>query len=278
MQRVMMFNLKRESYEEKKKELRQIQEEIIEIKKEIGVFNTKKSELEGTVKKGEGIEKSYRDVRKRIEVLGEQEKRDAIVYATAEKEKENLQKIREKVVAEIQQKEKTREKINKLKNLQNWLENQFINIVAAMEKQMMLRIHTDFNAFFQKWFEMLVDAEKMRVRIDEEFSPVIEQSGYSIEYNHLSGGEKTAVALAYRLALNQIMNTLMSTIKTRNLLILDEPTDGFSSEQLDRLRNVLDELDAKQIIMVSHESKIESFVQNVLRLEKREHVSSLIYE
>jgi len=46
-------------------------------------------------------------------------------------------------------------------------------------------------------------------------------------------------ALAYRLSLNQVINNLMSTIKTRDLLILDEPTDGFSGEQLDRMRDIL---------------------------------------
>jgi exonuclease SbcC len=59
-------------------------------------------------------------------------------------------------------------------------------------------------------------------------------------------------------------------------LILDEPTDGFSSEQLDRLRNVLNELDTEQIIIVSHESKIESFVDRIIRLEKNEHVTKIV--
>ena len=141
----------------------------------------------------------------------------------------------------------------------------------------MLRVHNDFNALFQKWFEMLVDSELIKVKIDEEFSPVIEQNGHTIEFSFLSGGEKTAAALAYRLALNQVINTIVSTIRTRDLLILDEPTDGFSAEQLDRLRNVLEELDAKQVIIVSHENKIESFVDNVIKLEKNEHTSSVVY-
>ncbi len=61
-----------------------------------------------------------------------------------------------------------------------------------------------------------------------------------------------------------------------NLIILDEPTDGFSAEQLDRLRDVLDLLKIKQVIIVSHESKIESFVDNIIRINKTEHISSVI--
>ena len=115
---------------------------------------------------------------------------------------------------------------------------------SAPTKKVMLKVHHDFDTLFQKWFMMLVDTEVMKIRLDEQFSPVIEQNGYEIDYGFLSGGEKTAAALAYRLALNQVVNSILSTIKTRGLLILDEPTDGFSSEQLDRMRDLLDELDA----------------------------------
>ena len=58
-------------------------------------------------------------------------------------------------------------------------------------------------------------------------------------------------------------------------MILDEPTDGFSSEQLDKIRDVLNELALEQIIIVSHERKIESFVDHVIQVRKEEHVSSV---
>ena len=92
---------------------------------------------------------------------------------------------------------------------------------------------------------------------------------------NLSGGEKTAVALSYRLALNKVINDIVSEIKTKDILMLDEPTDGFSSEQLDKVRDVLEQLNVKQVIIVSHESKIESFVDSVIRVGKEEHISKV---
>ena len=65
-------------------------------------------------------------------------------------------------------------------------------------------------------------------------------------------------------------------IKTRDLIILDEPTDGFSDDQLDRIKVLLDELNVKQTIIVSHESKIESFVDDVIKINKTEHISKVI--
>jgi exonuclease SbcC len=97
-----------------------------------------------------------------------------------------------------------------------------------------------------------------------------------LDYSYLSGGERTAIALAYRLALNQVINSMISKIKTRDLVILDEPTDGFSEQQLDKMRNVLDQLKVKQLIIVSHEQKIEGFVENVIKLKKENGVSQII--
>jgi len=67
----------------------------------------------------------------------------------------------------------------------------------------------------------------------------------------------------------------MSKIKTRDLVILDEPTDGFSEQQLDKMRDVLQQLNVSQLIIVSHEQKIESFVENVIRFKKDLGVSKI---
>ena len=85
--------------------------------------------------------------------------------------------------------------------------------------------------------------------------------------------ERTAVALAYRLALNQTINSILSKIKTKGIIILDEPTDGFSEEQIMKIRDILDELNVSQLIIVSHEQKIESFVDNVFKVQKNGDVS-----
>jgi len=145
--------------------------------------------------------------------------------------------------------------------------------MEVMERKVMLKVHSDFNDFFQKWFSMLVEDEILIVKLDETFTPVIEQQGHDIDYKYLSGGERTAAALSYRLALNQTINNIVTEIKTKDLIILDEPTDGFSSEQLDKMKYVIDELEAKQIILVSHDPKIESFVKTVIRMEKQNGIT-----
>jgi exonuclease SbcC len=140
-----------------------------------------------------------------------------------------------------------------------------------MEKNILYSVHSEFNSLFERWFSLLIENNVLQMSLDEEYSPKIIQNGYDIEYEYLSGGEKTAGALAYRLALNQVINDLNTGIKTKDLLILDEPTDGFSSEQLERLKVLMEEIKIPQIIIVSHEAQVESFVDSIIRFEKQNH-------
>ncbi len=159
------------------------------------------------------------------------------------------------------------------RELYRWLNSFFMKLTYTIEKEVLLRIYHRFNDLFTEWFALLMDESGISSRLDDAFTPVIEQNGHEIDFAHLSGGERTAVSLAYRLALNKVINDVVHTITTKNVLILDEPTDGFSSEQLDKVRDVLDRLNLGQILIVSHETKIESFVENIIRVEKVDHVS-----
>ena len=139
----------------------------------------------------------------------------------------------------------------------------------------MIKLRNEFSTYFSEWFSMLVP-DTFNVRLDDQFTPIIEQHDYELDYNYMSGGERTAIALAYRLALNQVLNSVLSEIQTKGLVILDEPTDGFSDQQLDKMREVLDQLNVGQLIIVSHEQKIEGFVENVVRFKKENNISKKV--
>jgi len=156
-----------------------------------------------------------------------------------------------------------------------WIQTYFTNVMDIIEQHVFSTVHADFNSHFQKWLGMLLDDEAINVTLDATLSPQIRQNGYDVSVNQLSGGEKTSVALAYRLALNRVISDVFASIKTKNLLILDEPTDGFSEEQLDRVRDVLTALPSGQLVIVSHEPKVETFVDHVLRVTKSQHISTI---
>jgi exonuclease SbcC len=181
---------------------------------------------------------------------------------------EELKKQNNELEKQIHKKEEMKSKASKLNDYQIWMQDYFIPTLEIIEQQVMNRIKEDFDFQFQKWFNMLVDDAGKEARIDEEFTPLIQQDGMDQDVMYLSGGEKTSVALAYRLALNNIVGKVSAGAKS-NLLILDEPTDGFSKEQLGKVREILDEIKNPQVILVSHETELESFADQVVKISKR---------
>jgi len=265
-----------EDLKQKEERLKNIKLELLQSENIINEILNKKSNLEDELKTSELIESDYKIIKQDLEINLQIQKKNELNLAVINKEIENFNIEINNLKLEIIKKQESKNKLEYYSNLQNWLEEFFINMIDSIEKKVMLKLHSDFNILFQNWFAMLINTELIKVRLDEEFTPLIEQNGHDIEYENLSGGEKTACALAYRLALNQVINTLMSYINTKDLIILDEPTDGFSSDQIDRLRPVSEQLNMKQIIIVSHESKIESFADNIIKIEKRGHISKIL--
>jgi DNA repair protein SbcC/Rad50 len=89
----------------------------------------------------------------------------------------------------------------------------------------------------------------------------------------LSGGERTSLALAFRLALAQVVRSL-GNLRFETIL-LDEPTDGFSPEQVVRMGELLAELDLPQVVIVSHEDELAGIADRVVRVEKVDGASVL---
>ena len=271
--KIELIKLKMQNIKEKKQEKEDLEKGQIKIKEKIGEINTRKTEVNNQIDGRKNVEEDYKIVKAQLDIALEEEKKLDIEKVTLEKEKESSNRISKNLEEEIEKKSKAKEKLNYLVEMQNWLENYFANLMITIERHVMLQIYREFNELFKTWFNVLIEDETISVRLDDEFTPVIEQNGYETYVENLSGGEKTAVALSYRLALNKVINDIVTDIKTKDILMLDEPTDGFSSEQLDKVRDVLDQLNMQQVVIVSHESKIESFVDNVIKVGKEEHVS-----
>ncbi len=163
--------------------------------------------------------------------------------------------------------ESAAERARRLGERQVWLEDYFAPTVGAIERQVMTSINEEFDSNFKRWFSVLVGDPQKEVRVDDSFTPIVSQDGYEQESDYLSGGERTSVALAYRLALNTLVRGVSTGMKS-NILILDEPTDGFSKEQLGSVREILDDVVCPQMIIVSHEKELESFADQIFRVTK----------
>ncbi|MDF1537907.1 MAG: SMC family ATPase [Candidatus Thorarchaeota archaeon] len=232
--------------------------------------------LETQIEKMKGVEHTREEIEKQIgRVQGEFSKIEKQLATHRETKKQFNNQIKG-LNQEIKQKKKARAFETKLESIETWLGTHLINLAGTIEKHYMVDLKRKFDPMFSQWFNLLIADEQLDVRIDDEFTPIIEQEGYEAEYENLSGGESASVALAYRLALNKVINTMVDDIKTKDFIILDEPTDGFSNDQMDKIRDVINELGVKQTIIVSHEPKIESFMDNIIRITKNDGISTIL--
>lgn len=265
-----------ENFLRKMKDIKDIENRLNEIEISISKAIVDKERLMKEAEFFSGLDERYKNAKLEFAECSRIEREAEIRRSAIEEKIRFTNEIIKRIDDEIIKLYAVENKLGRLKETETWLDKHFVNLMGTIEKNVMNKLHNEFEDLFKKWFDIIIGNENIKVELDDEFTPVITQDGFEMDYLDLSGGEKTAVALAYRLSLNQVLNNLVGDVKTRDLLILDEPTDGFSSEQLDRVRLVLDELNMKQIIIVSHEDKIESFVDNVLKFKKVNGVSEVV--
>lgn len=257
----------REKIKGNQKKIQDWDEQIRSVDEDIRKERKKQDEAAQTKKRLENVSKSLKTLEPEIENL---EKSLTSIRAQVTTAKTNIESWTTQVAAdrvELNDAKDLESKSNVLKEHKIWIDECFTNNVKTIEKQVMFSLNQGFNTEFQKWFSILVgiDDPSKEVRVDEDFTPFIQQDDYEQEIRHLSGGEKTSIALAYRLALNNTVQKVSTGMKS-NLLILDEPTDGFSKDQLGKLKEILDELQSPQVILVSHEKELESFADQICRV------------
>jgi len=269
-----ILKMKLQDVNEKQNQIEQIKKSNVSLGKDIEILKQHIDLLTNSLLSLARFVNFLESKQKELEEAISQERLADIKVAELRKEIEVFSRQIQELKEEIQKGEEIKSQLIYITELENWFSKQFISLISFIEKNVMIKLKTEFSKLFAEWFYMLV-SDNFNVRLSDDFTPVIELSDYELDYAYLSGGERTAIALAYRLALNQVINSLLSKIKTRDIVILDEPTDGFSEQQLDKMRDVLLQLKVKQLILVSHEQKIEGFVDNVIKFRKRGGITNV---
>lgn len=237
-----------------------LNKEISSLKQNLIYFEEKLEKLKNIPNEIDEINFNYKKTDEEFQLITEEIVETKTLIKTIN---ESISKVRE----DIEKKESLKKQLNKVNDYHIWINDYLIPTLSLIEKHVMQKRYEEFNDDFQKWFNILIEDHSKTAKIDEEFTPIVEQDGFEQDIGYLSGGEKTSVALAYRLALNNIVQKVSTGMKS-NLLILDEPTDGFSREQLYKVREILNELKCPQIIIVSHERELGSFADHVFKVEK----------
>jgi len=261
------------------------QKKLDEIIKKIDKLQ---NEIEGTLKTFKiaditELKKLESDIREnldsfeeKIEILKSEKNAIEIDLSAERKTQEYLKKEVNELIAGLEEKKKLKEKLEYSTEIRNWVKEQFPVLLRDIERQILISSARDFNTFFKEWFNILVESGNIEVEIrPDDFQPIINVNGYDSPFRDLSGGEKSAISLAYRLGLTKIINERYQDVKTKDLLILDEPTDGFSQQQVNRMQEIFNSLNTSQMIIISHERALDSFVTDIYTFKKSNHLTKV---
>ena len=207
-------------------------------------------------------EKDFRDKEDRLTVITTQIDDQTI---SLNKEQVRLEKLKQKKI-----------EMEYLRDVSEWLDKYFITTLQSIEEIVLHTLKEKFNELFKEWFDILVEDESKTVMVDEEFTPILKQNGVEQVFRRFSGGEEACIALAYRLALNDLMRK-QSTGFRPELFMLDEPTAANDEIQVSKISNLLSNIENKQVIIISHSDELANADQ-VIKVTKDNNVSKIQIE
>lgn len=277
------LNLKLMNYENLDKDKKILEKEIEIINKDLKEKQGKikfKDELFEKIKRQEKelslLEITIKKIDEGLEVIHSNLNKIIAIKSKCESSLESNKKLLKSKKEELDILIDVKKKYENILYIENFFSSQMLPICSSIEQSILTKYFNEFNEEFIKLFKELIEDNDIDVSLNLEFSPMIEQNGYDIDLKNLSGGEKSSVAIAYRLGLKRIIENELFGMQKLSLLILDEPTDGFSNQQVTRLGSILKNSNLKQIILVSHDEKIEIISDNLLKIEKKNHLSKVV--
>ncbi len=181
-----------------------------------------------------------------------------------------LKELEIKIKKKMEVTEKLAKKEKLLKLMSNLRED-----IRNIREYVRLRFINEFRSLFKTRFEELRNESDYSIDIDKNYNVVISAGNEEMDARTLSGGEKTSVAIAYRLALSSLAS-ILGGVSKNELILMDEPTSGLDKEDINALTNAITRInDLKQIIIVTHEDSMKNIADNVIKLKKNGGVSIL---
>jgi len=282
---------KEKSLEEEEKRLSEEVRELNEAQR----FTLLKNKYEEKVSRLEEIKKREQSLKERIAKLKrslEQNKaeleRVSLVYSQTKEEFDKVRKQREESLKsverlkelvqseqrrveeykrDLEEQKRIAQKLETLSKLRGFFEKSFIPTLEKIEALRLEEAKSRISVKMKEYFDLLMQDDERTVELTDELKPVLKKriAGEWVEMPYPSGGERSTIALSYRLALGCVAREMRGI--GVDFMMLDEPTDGFSEEQLTKFQMVLERLEIPQIILVSHHKALESIGQTIIRVE-----------
>jgi exonuclease SbcC len=167
----------------------------------------------------------------------------------------------------IKKKEELRKIVDKKERFLTLMEN-LRHDIRDIREYVRNRFIKEFKTLFQTRFLEIRNESDYTIDIDNNYNVKVIAGNEVLDAKTLSGGEKTSVALAYRMALSSIASMLGGMNKNESLL-MDEPTSGLDKEDINALSTCITKIkDLNQIIIVTHEDTMKNIADNLITITK----------
>ncbi len=227
-----------------------------EITNELKTLQEKVSKKEHIMAEYHRLTEELEKLRKELDNLMEKHSSMNKEYGEVEGELKGLKQLLSQIDEKKKKLKEVREEISRYSKYLNFVSKYVLGIISEVEKYVKTRAFTAFREEFTKIFKMLMTGyENIDVEIKQDFSLSFKArvDGVLKPIETPSGGQLTCISLAYRLALNRVARSMIPQLG-KGLLILDEPTYGFSPERVELLRRVLFSPGGpSQVIIVTHD-------------------------
>ncbi|MFP4402609.1 MAG: AAA family ATPase [Candidatus Nanoarchaeia archaeon] len=286
----------RQNIELLEKEKKELEISIQAIEKEVYKLNT---QIQTLTEKLQDCDKRVKEIGSKIETLNSSiimnQKIDDIIEKQESIEQKLLIRqnaiIKEKseyetsikyIISQLKELETLVEKkqllnttIQQVKEQKDFLSQEMSEMCKVIEETLFIELLSDVSQALRTYFIQLIEEQDIDVYLRDDFSLIIEQNGYEVDVEQLSGGEKSALALSYRLALKEVIERHFKHTTILDFIILDEPTDGFSQTQVQKFASILQHGNFKQAFLVSHDQSLSTAGEYVFVVEKEHHTSSI---
>ena len=283
---LLRLYIEKEEVKAARNELSKRLEEVLRELREVDVAISKISQVKELQDEISRLEQEVSDKPKVLEELRVCEEEYGKLSRRVEELRAKLGKIKEEEVARSKELGEVSEQINNLEKrleeyselseelrklelrasfltkISDYLLNHVYKGVETIESAVRGIAHERFNEYFQEYFIKLLEDQELIEASVSDFKPSVRVRVGALserEISQPSGAQLTALGLAYRLALNRVVRDLNKELRD-SVLILDEPTLGFSPERVEKLRELIESIGSNlgraQVLLVTHDERL----------------------
>ncbi len=229
-------------------------------------YRVYKSSLEKLGVPIEGIESRYSEVRK---ALRELEARIADIDRSISRLEGELNAKLEELSKLKSEAENLKVELSKLKTRKAVLEaleilrDRVLGKSGILARTIMKAMRESLEANVNNILETL--NKDFRIKVTEDFDIKVISGGETLSVNSLSGGERTILSIAFRLALATVL-----VKKQLSILVLDEPTEYLDENSRRQVFEIISKIAGSidQVIVVTHDIEVEEIADRIFRVNK----------